>query len=85
MQWSGEECGLKVRRGRRIALCTSTTEPYNPLLSKSVAKWREFHGDIFELGETLFSIINEWSRLQLYHWNRRTFYLKKKKLERIIK
>ena len=55
-------------------LCRKKTEPYNSLLSKSIAKWREFHGDIFELGEAYSLVVMSG---QLYPCNRRAFFLKK--------
>ena len=81
MQWSDEECRLKARRGRRIALRTSTTEPYNSLLSKSVAKWREFHGDIFELCETYSLVLMSGQEANFIPGTNEPFTLKRYKEE----
>ena len=50
MQWSDEECRLKVKRGRRIALRASTTEQHN-ILMKSINKWKEFNSDAYQPSE----------------------------------
>ena len=81
MQWSEEECRLKARRGRRIALRASTTEPYNSLLSKSVAKWREFHGDMFELGETYSLVLMSGQEANFIPGTNEPFTLKRYKEE----
>lgn len=68
-------------------LCRKKTEPYNSLLSKSIAKWREFHGDIFELGEAYSLVVMSGQEANFIPVTDEPFSLKRYKedLERIIK
>ena len=59
-QWHPKEGRLKPRRGKRMALVVSSTEPYASLREKAVKKWKDFHSDCFDEDEDYLLLLENF-------------------------